>query len=82
VTGQTVGVRRALALLATIVCGVLAVGNGLFFVLVLITKAVILFSGWQPITAIVIFGANTWALGWLALQASRQVAPRRASAQH
>ena len=77
-TRQTDGVRKGLALLATIACGVLAAMNLTFFALVLVTKATILFSGWAPIRAIVIFGANTFALGWLAVQAARHITPRHA----
>jgi hypothetical protein len=78
VTRQTDGVRTTLALLAAIACGVLAVMNLGFFLLLLITKALIMFRDSHAVMAIAIFGGNTYALGWLALQAARRVGPRTA----
>jgi hypothetical protein len=75
-------VRTALALLATIACGLLAAMNLVLFAIVVITKATILFDNGRSLLPIAILGGNAFSLGWLALQASRRIAPRTASAQH
>jgi hypothetical protein len=52
------------------------------FAIVVITKATILFDNGRSLLPIAILGGNAFSLGWLALQASRRIAPRTASAQH
>jgi hypothetical protein len=69
VIGQNRAVLRiTLALLATIVLGVLAALSGAMFAIVLVTKFTILFGGWQPMYALAMFGSSTFTLGWLAMQ--------------
>jgi hypothetical protein len=63
--------RAALVVVGTAVLGVLTVLFAALFLVVLVTKATILFEDGTAVRAVLQLGACTFALGWATAQVSR-----------